>query len=308
MVRPLPPGLQKVAIEELHEDPARVNDDIQALKTWIEQQPHLRARTDDQFLLAFLRGCKYSLEKAKSKIDKYYMLRSKFPELFSLRDIDDPKIQEIIKLGIGLSLPTPLNGDGPRIVIIRNGCYDPEKHSFGDIMRVFQAWNEITMWEDDYAIVNGFVHIADLKNWGKQHFFQMTPSLMKKMTVYSEEALPLRPKSSNFINVPSIFESLFNIVKPMMSEKQLNRMVVYGSNLDKFYEKVPLKYLPKEYGGENGSIPEIIADWEKKFQEYRDYFKEDAKYGTDEHLRPGKPIDFNNLFGMEGSFRKLNVD
>lgn len=85
-------------------------------------------------------------------------------------------------------------------------------------------------------------------------------------------------------------------------------MVVYASNLDKFYEKVPLKYLPKEYGGENGTIPEIIAQWEKKFDEYSNYFKEDANYGTDEHLRPGKPVDFENLFGMEGSFRKLNVD
>lgn len=98
-IRPLPPSLQKVAIEELNEDPARVEADILSLKTWIEQQPHLRARTDDQFLLSFLRGCKYSLEKAKSKIDKYYMLRSKFPELFTLRDLDDPKIREIIKLG-----------------------------------------------------------------------------------------------------------------------------------------------------------------------------------------------------------------
>lgn len=85
-------------------------------------------------------------------------------------------------------------------------------------------------------------------------------------------------------------------------------MTIYGSNLDKLYEKIPLKYWPKEYGGENGSIPEIIAEWEQKFLSYRDYFIEDAKYGTDEELRTGKPIDFDNLFGMEGSFRKLNVD
>ncbi|XP_075166391.1 alpha-tocopherol transfer protein-like [Haematobia irritans] len=308
MVRPLPPSLQKIATEELHEDPARVADDIQALKTWISQQPHLRARTDDQFLLAFLRGCKYSMEKTKSKIDKYFMLRSKFPELFSLRDIDDPKIREILRLGVLVVLPTPVNETGPRIMLVRNGCYDPEKYNFADMMRVFQALNEILLWEDDYAIVNGFVHIADLKDWSKKHFFQITPGLMKKMTVYSEEAMPLRPKASHMINAPSIFESLFNMVKPMMSEKQLNRMIIYGANLDKFYEKVPLKYLPKEYGGENSSIQEIIDAWEKKFFEYRDYFKDDAKYGTDEHLRPGKPIDFENLFGMEGSFRKLNVD
>ncbi|XP_075166390.1 alpha-tocopherol transfer protein-like [Haematobia irritans] len=308
MVRPLPPSLQDIAVKELNEDPSRVADDIEALKTWINQQPHLRARTEDQFLLSFLRGSKYSLEKAKSKIDKYYTLRSKYPELFSLRDVDNPKIHEIIKLGIGLVLPTPLNENGQRILLIRNGCYEPNKCNFADIMRVAQACNEILMWEDDYAIVNGFVHVMDLKGWTKEHFFQVTPSLMKKMAVYSEDAMPLRLKSSHCINAPSIFESVFNMLKPMMSEKQVNRMVIYGSNSEKLYSTVPQKYLPKEYGGENGSIPDIIAHWEKKFLEYRDYFVDDAKYGTDEHLRPGKPIDFENLFGMEGSFRKLNVD
>lgn len=91
-------------------------------------------------------------------------------------------------------------------------------------MRVAQACNEILMWEDDYAIVNGFVHIMDLKGWTKEHFFQVNPSLMKKMTVYSEEAMPLRPKASHAINAPSIFESLFNMAKPMLSKKQLDRV------------------------------------------------------------------------------------
>ncbi|KAM7342325.1 retinol-binding protein pinta-like [Cochliomyia hominivorax] len=307
-IRPLPPCLQKVAIEELNEDPNRIESDLETLKTWIKQQPHLRARLDDQFILAFLRGCKYSLEKAKSKIDKYYMLKSKFPEYFALRDIDEPKIREIVRLGVGVALPIPLNETGPRIVFVRNGIYDPNKYEFKDIMRVAQAFNDILMWEDDYAIVNGFVHIADLKELTKEHFFQMNPNMMKKLAVYSEDAMPLRPKSSHIINAPSIFESLFNIFKPLMSEKQLNRMTIYGSNPEKLYEKVPLKYWPKEYGGENGSISELTKEWEEKFFSYRDYFLEDTKYGTDEHLRPGKPIDFESLFGLEGSFRKLNVD
>lgn len=75
------------------------------------------------------------------------------------------------------------------------------------------------------------------------------------------------------------------------------------------YETIPLKFLPKEYGGENGSIPELIADFEKNLMKYREFLREsETKYGTDESLRLGKPIDFESLFGMEGSFRKLNVD
>jgi len=98
-IRPISAELQKVAIEELNEDPARIPDDIEALKTWIKQQPYLKARTDDQFLLAFLRGCKYSLEKAKSKIDKYYTLRTRYPDTFVCNDYTDPIAKEIFRIG-----------------------------------------------------------------------------------------------------------------------------------------------------------------------------------------------------------------
>ncbi|XP_065367110.1 alpha-tocopherol transfer protein-like [Calliphora vicina] len=308
-IRPLPPVLQKIAIGELNEDPSRIDADIETLRTWIQQQPHLRARTDDQFLVAFLRGCKYSLEKAKSKIDKFYTLRSKYPELFTLKGMDDEKIKEYLKLGVAVALPTPLNETGPRLMLMRSGSYNPSEYDFVEIMRVYQAACEISLMEDDNLIVSGYTHIMDLTDWSKEHFFQMNFNVMKKLTVFSEEAVPIRPKGFIAINSPSIFEGFYNLVKPMMSEKQVKRSVIYGTNYEKMFETIPLKYLPKEYGGENGSIPELIADFERKFMEYRDYFREsETKYGSDESLRPGKPIDFENLFGMEGSFRKLNVD
>ena len=125
---------------------------------------------------------------------------------------------------MSIILPTPLHESGPRIFLIRNGAYDPKKHTFMDIMRITQGFNEILMLEDDYAVVNGYVHISDLKNWQKAHFFQVTPSIMKKLTVYSEEALPLNPKTSCLINTPVIVESIFNIVKPIMPQRQIDRV------------------------------------------------------------------------------------
>lgn len=73
------------------------------------------------------------------------------------------------------------------------------------------------------------------------------------------------------------------------------------------YEKIPRKLLPKEYGGEAGTIEEILNYWVKKVEDHEKYFLEDAKYGTDEKKRPGKPKNAENLFGLDGSFRQLEI-
>lgn len=98
-IREISPELQKIAEAELNEVPSRIADDILALRTWMSKQAHLIARTDDQFLVTFLRGSKYSLERAKEKIDLYYTVRSLMPEMFESRDPTDPITLEIIKLG-----------------------------------------------------------------------------------------------------------------------------------------------------------------------------------------------------------------
>lgn len=91
-------------------------------------------------------------------------------------------------------------------------------------MRVGNIVREILLLEDDYANVNGVVVIGDMEKSTMAHFFQMTPSIVKKMAVFSEEAIPLRPKAMHFINTPSGFEPLFNTVKPMMSKKVQSRV------------------------------------------------------------------------------------
>lgn len=53
----------------------------------------------DQWLIAFLRGSKYSLEKCKEKIEMYYTCKTVVPEFFENRDPLGPRIQEILKLG-----------------------------------------------------------------------------------------------------------------------------------------------------------------------------------------------------------------
>ncbi|XP_073813190.1 retinol-binding protein pinta-like [Musca autumnalis] len=307
-IRALPETLQKIACEELNEIPERIDDDLRDFREWIQRQRHLKARTDDQFLISFLRGCKYSLEKAKSKIDKYYTLKSKYPEFYTIQDIDDPKVIELYKMGIGLHLPTPLHDNGPRIQYVRPGNYPTDKYTFTDVMAIANAFQELNMRFDDYCVVNGYIQILDMSCYSASHILQMTPNVVRKISTFAEDALPLRQRAVHIINASPTFDILLNMVRSLMPVKQQQRLFIHGSNMESLYEHIPLKYLPKELGGENSSFDEINKLQWKVFQEYRDYFIENKKYGVDESLRENKSSDYAQIFGIEGSFRKLIVD
>ncbi|XP_075152593.1 retinol-binding protein pinta-like [Haematobia irritans] len=306
-IQPLTPELQKIAIDELGEVPSRIEEDLQVLKTWIKLQPHLKARTSDQFLIQFLRGCKYSLERAKEKIDRFYAMSSKYPELLSARDVDNKIFRGIHNLGSSVPLPEPLNGGGPRIFIMRID-FPTQKYNIEQFFQPCNTMHELMLTNDPYACINGVIYIADFAKTTTSHFLQFTPSLGMRQISFYEKALPFRIKAWIFINVPPIADQFLKIVVSCLSEKLRKRLFIYSKNVDKLTDHIPLKYLPKEYGGENSSLEQIAKDYNNVWDENREYLKENIYYGTDESLRPGKPLDFDSIFGMCGSFRKLDVD
>lgn len=135
-IRPISRELQIKAFKDLNEVPDNIPGNIEALRHWIYQTPHLKARTDDQFLLTFLRGSKHDLEKTKAKIEMFYTCRTAMPEIMTNRDPLDPQLRQIIKLGVGLPMPLTERKDSSRVVLIRPGVYDATQYSIIDIMKV----------------------------------------------------------------------------------------------------------------------------------------------------------------------------
>ncbi|RVE51216.1 hypothetical protein evm_004181 [Chilo suppressalis] len=305
-LRPLSPELAEKARVELNEDPKRIPDDLNHLKDWIDKQPHLNARKDDQWLLAFLRGCKFSLERSKEKLDLYYTTRRTAPDLFKIHH-KDSRFNEILDLGSYIVLPNS-GPTEPMTVIIRPGKYDPEKYNILDIVSVSNVMAKIILQEYDNAVVAGVRTILDLEDVTMGHFFQMTPLTMKKMVVSGQDALPIRMKGTHYLNTPTGFETVFNATKTLLNEKNRNRIFVHNRNYEDMYKYIPKEILPKEYGGYGGTIQEIIDYWEGKIKEYGWWLEEDLQYGTDETLRPGEPKTAADMFGVDGSFRQLEFD
>ncbi|XP_067015628.2 retinol-binding protein pinta-like isoform X2 [Anabrus simplex] len=306
-IRPLSSELQEIAKKELGEDPNRVEKDLEHIKEWLKKQPHLKTRTDDQFLIAFLRGCKFSLERTKEKLDMFYTMRTALPEYFSKRDPMDPEIQEVLKLGLLVPLPV-LDGQGRRVLLQRMGGYDPAKISVQAIVQSNFLFWDIMMQEDDAGMVKGYVGFSDMKGATVAHAMQFTPSMMRKTMTCFNEAYPIRIKAMHYLNVHPIFDKLFQFASQFMKEKMKRRIHMHGGNLESIYEHIPKSVLPKDYGGDGPSLDELASDWKKKVESYRDYFLEDSKYCSNEKKRPGKPKSSEDLFGLEGSFRQLTFD
>lgn len=225
-IRSLSPELHKIAKDELNEDESQVQKNIEDLRYWILHQPHLKARCDnDQFLLTFLRGAsKHDLQRAKQKIDAFYTVRSGCPELLTDRDVTIERVQEVLRLGVGVPLPTTQTPDGPRILLIRAGAYNANKIGFMETLKVGLMIQDIQFLEDDNLTVAGDVGIIDLANVTAAHFFQISPSMLKKVLLLKQEGSPLRQKGFHFINVPPGFETLANMGRKLLTEKNRSRV------------------------------------------------------------------------------------
>lgn len=73
-----------------------IGRDVAAIREWLARQPHLPQDMDDQRVRTFLRGCKFSLEKVKKKLDMYYTMRNAVPEFFLHRDVSQPELAAVM--------------------------------------------------------------------------------------------------------------------------------------------------------------------------------------------------------------------
>ncbi|XP_018393543.1 PREDICTED: uncharacterized protein LOC108772507 [Cyphomyrmex costatus] len=101
---------------------------------------------------------------------------------------------------------------------------------------------------------------------------------------------------------------LIKMAKPFMKSELID-IIHLHSSLESLSEYIPVDALPNETGGKAGSVHELAEIQEKKFEDYREWFILDESTGrVNEALRIGKSKTVNDLFGIEGTFKKLVID
>ncbi|KAF2879515.1 hypothetical protein ILUMI_26657 [Ignelater luminosus] len=134
--------------------------------------------------------------------------------------------------------------------------------------------------------------------------------LLRKADMLLNEGLPSRAQRWDFINPPLMWQMPYQIIKPHFPERYVKKIFIHDKE-EELYKIVPRSYLPKEYGGEAGTVDEIKDYWKKKIESYKDWFLEDEQYRCDESKRPEKlksHLVEDGTFGTEGTFRNLSVE
>lgn len=320
-VRPISIELAKVARNTLNEDPIQCRSQLEVLRSWFRERDNLHGSLDDQILIAFLRGCKFSLEKAKEKLALFYWIRTGLTQVVQERDPFDEHVIKLIRMGVGTPLPYTAHPEDPKVFIIRVGQFDYTKCCFSDVIKVGTMINDILMRDDDQMVICGMTLIIDMAKVTAGHLVQFDFEFLKQVAVLYQDASPLRMQGIHILNPPPLVQTVVGLFNGLLSPKNKDRRIFFhGTSLDSLQQHFSKSILPSEYGGELDSIDTIVDQWVDKLKKNREYLLELAKLedcsvtklGINGSAPPSPsvltPSKNNASFGLDGSFRKLELD
>ncbi|XP_045516584.1 alpha-tocopherol transfer protein-like [Pieris brassicae] len=305
MIQPSGEVWQKIRAE-LKEDVNTRDKDLATIKEWLRKQPHLPDQWEDNPLMTFLRGSSFSLEKCKRKLDMYFTMRAACPEFFTNRDATSPVLRDVLRSKLqGPPLPgvTP---NGRRVTICRGLDSSLSPQQVTDTLKLALMIGDVRLMEETEGVA-GDIYVLDGAVLGPSLLAKLAPSTVKKFMICVQEAYPVKLKEIHIINTSPIVERFVTFVKPFLKEKIRKRIFIHR-DLKDLYKYIPQEMLPIEYGGQCETMNSLQDKWTQKLVEYREWFKAQDALIANESLRAGKPTNYDELFGIDGSFRQLAID
>ncbi|XP_036143249.1 retinol-binding protein pinta isoform X3 [Monomorium pharaonis] len=216
---------------------------ITEIKRWIEECDELCIQIDDFLILRFLRVCKFDLEKTKTRIHKFYKMRSVLPEYCLNRDPFQPKLQELLNMGLFLPLREPDN-QGKLVCIIRITRYDPKIYKFSNVLKIIFMFLDLAMKNYISASIYGCSLFVDMTELTLSHIIQwQNPYTLMKLANFMQDCSHMK-----------------------------SRIHVNSHMLLSCFTDVSTRILPIEYGGTGDTVQELTEYWKNLAEENRDWF------------------------------------
>ncbi|XP_066592370.1 alpha-tocopherol transfer protein-like [Prorops nasuta] len=293
--------------DEMKRNPELKLSDLKILREWLSKQPHLPQNLDDIDLAMVLHSNYFRLEPTKTNIEKYFTIRTHVPEFFSDRDpLGNKGLRQAFQTGGNVCLKGKTK-EGYSLIYGRLVDADPTRFVYNDMIKFFFLMMDLLYLSE--GTKKGLVYVADAIGVSIGHVSRTPLMSVKKMLTYVQEAAPVRLKGIHIINVSHAMELVFNMAKPFM-HKNFFDLIHFHSSLESLEKAgIPIEFLPNESGGKAGLLKDLANEEVKKIENNRNAILEyDQMAVAKESLRIGKSLSAGELFGVEGSFKKLEID
>ncbi|XP_028288186.1 clavesin-1-like [Parambassis ranga] len=244
----LSPETTEKARLELNENPDTLHQDIQQVRDMIVTRPDIGfLRTDDDFILRFLRARKFDQVETFRLLAQYFQFRQQNLDMFQSFKVDDPGIKRALMDGFPGVLETP-DQHGRKILILFASNWDQSRNSFTDILRAILLSLEVLI-ENPELQINGFILIIDWSNFSFKQASKLTPNILKLAIEGLQDSFPARFGGIHFVNQPWYIHAMYTIIKPFLKDKTRKRIFLHGNNLNSLHQLIQPECLPSEFGG-----------------------------------------------------------
>ncbi|KAK4877906.1 hypothetical protein RN001_010412 [Aquatica leii] len=272
--------------------------EVEALKKWCTNLPHLKFNADEEWLMVFLYSCKFNVEKAKTKIETFYIMRQVIPELFTNRDPNLPKIQEIIKKGIVVPIK---QSETHQKTILYFSFGDPDRYPIVLLLKTYYMILDVLLMDEATKFFE-YDLLIDLKGFSAKYEEELTPNMIKILLRYFEDGYPLNVKHVHFINPPPYAMPTLNLVLMFVPGKKRAKIHVHCENEDFDVTSIyPLlgPVFNTDQEGVRRVFNDVCVEWKLKMDDYRKWLMQNAFLFTlDLAQRPEDGNTFLNPFNL----------